>query len=97
MPVTNAVVALAFETALAGYGALVFCSSRKGCEANAAIISEVMPLESEVPQTVKEARREVLSDLRNLGAGYDTYFEKTITRWVGFHRKLLIALNNYAN
>jgi hypothetical protein len=94
--VTNAVVALAYETATAGFGALVFCSSRTGREANAAIISEVMPLESEVPEAVREARREVMSDLRNLSARYDIQFKKTVIRGVGFHRKPWIAVNEYS-
>ena len=38
-PVVNAVLALALETALSGYGALVFCSSRQGSQTTAVLIA----------------------------------------------------------
>src|SRR4051812_29697111 len=40
-PLINAVVSLSNETVRAGYGALVFCSSRLGCERDAILISQV--------------------------------------------------------
>ena len=42
-PMTNAVVALAVETAIGGHGAMVFCSSRAGAERMASLISDALP------------------------------------------------------
>ncbi|KZF25949.1 DNA-directed DNA polymerase theta [Xylona heveae TC161] len=83
-PVNNAVVALALETVQAGYGVLVFCGSRKGCETDAALISEAMPIE-EVSEDILNKRTDVIHDLRNTAAGLDMCLEKTIPRGVGFH------------
>lgn len=85
-PVTNAVVALACETARAGYGALVFCSSRTGCEFDASLISRAMPDPDEVgPETISK-RADLLHDLRNTTTGLDAMLEKTVPRGVAFHR-----------
>ncbi|KAI9825783.1 MAG: hypothetical protein M1826_006885 [Phylliscum demangeonii] len=84
-PLVNAVVALAFETVHAGYGALIFCSSRKGCEQDAALVSQVMPAEEELDRSALEARQEVLNDLRNTAVGLDHTLEHTILRGVAFH------------
>jgi replicative superfamily II helicase len=81
----NAVVALANETARAGYGALVFCSSRSRCEMDALLISQVMPEPHQVADNVLEKRREVLNDLRNSATGLDHHLEKTILQGVAFH------------
>ena len=86
-PLTNAVVALANETARSGYGALVFCSSRAGCERDAILISQVMPRPEEVDSLVRQKRAELLADLRSTSTGLDSVLEKTVPVGVVFHRK----------
>ncbi|KAJ5688636.1 Helicase C-terminal [Penicillium macrosclerotiorum] len=82
---TNAMVALAVETASAGYGALVFCSSRGSCQIHAAAISEAMPgLSSEQAEEFSK-RLDLLADLRSLACGLDPVLEKTIVKGAGFH------------
>ncbi|KAI1263128.1 P-loop containing nucleoside triphosphate hydrolase protein [Xylariaceae sp. FL1019] len=83
--VLNAVVALADETARAGYGALVFCSSRQGCESDAQKISRVLPSTNELDLTTLEKRLDLLSDLRSLTTGLDQILAETIPAGVGFH------------
>lgn len=84
-PLVNAVVALAVETATKGYGALVFCSSRKGCELDATIIAQAMPGVEEIPPDVMERRSDLLSELRSCATGLDSILEKTVPFGVGFH------------
>lgn len=84
-PVLNAVVALASETARAGYGVLVFASSRAGCESDALIISRTMPPLHEWDTDVQERRTDLLGDLRSLPAGLDRTLEQTISNGVAFH------------
>ncbi|RDW85015.1 putative DNA-directed dna polymerase protein [Coleophoma cylindrospora] len=84
-PLINAVVALANETARAGYGALVFCSSRTGCETDALLISQVLPRGEEVSQDLMRERRDLMHDLRSSSTGLDPVLEKTIPYGVGFH------------
>lgn len=87
-PVVNAVVALVNETVLAGYGALVFCSSRAGCEADAGLISQTLPIitETDDPE-LAEKRLDLLTELRSTSTGLDRTLEKTVPRGVAFHRK----------
>lgn len=87
--VLDAVVSLAIETAIAGYGALVFCSGRQGCQTTASVIGEAMPVETELEFKVLDRRKEVISELRSLPVGLDETLEKTITRGVAFHRTYL--------
>ena len=82
----NAVVALACETVKAGYGALVFCGSRRISEVTASIISRAIP--PAVDEEVLDRRRDVLSSLRSLAVGIDEVLEKTIPLGVAFHRKV---------
>lgn len=84
-PLLNSVVSLAHETAQAGYGALVFCSSRLGCERNASLISLVLPQSSEIEQTIMEKRIDLLNNLRSTSVGLDHVLEKTVPRGVAFH------------
>ncbi|KAK3310567.1 P-loop containing nucleoside triphosphate hydrolase protein [Chaetomium strumarium] len=77
-PVRNAVVALANETARAGYGVLVFSSSRAGCESDAVLISRAMPAFAEADPATQEQRLDLLSDLRSLSTGLDPKLEQTI-------------------
>lgn len=90
-PLTNAVVALANETARAGYGALVFCSSRLGCERNAVLISQVLPRPDELLPGIMEKRTELLNDLRSTSTGLDHTLEKTVPVGVAFHRMFSIG------
>lgn len=85
----NAVVSLASETARAGYGALVFASSRFGCESDARWIARVMPALDELDSSVAEKRIELLAELRSLGTGLDPILEETVPMGVAFHRKFL--------
>jgi hypothetical protein len=86
-PLINAVVALSSETARAGHGALVFCSSRVGCEKDAMLISQVLPSVEEVDSPTAEKRRDLLNDLRSTTTGLDPILEKTIPVGVAFHRE----------
>lgn len=85
-------VALAIETADAGYGALVFCGSRQGCQIHAAIISEAMPMLPDVDPEELGKRLDLVADLRSLPTGLDPVLEKTLPRGVGFHREWLVRL-----
>lgn len=86
-PVLNAVVALAHETACAGFGALVFASSRGVCEADARWISRVMPEPGVLSPGLAEKRLDLLGDLRSLSTGVDPALEETVMYRVAFHRK----------
>lgn len=86
-PLTNAVVSLANETARAGHGALVFCSSRIGCERDVALISQVLPRGKEIDGLISEKRGDLLNDLRSTSTGLDSILEKTIPVGVAFHRE----------
>ncbi|KAJ6101926.1 Helicase C-terminal [Penicillium sp. IBT 16267x] len=80
---TNAMVALAVETASAGYGALVFCGSRNACQINAATIGEAMPHAEDKEELNK--RLDLLADLRSLTCGLDPVLGKTVIKGTGFH------------
>ncbi|CAJ2501813.1 Uu.00g046660.m01.CDS01 [Anthostomella pinea] len=84
-PGLNAVVALANETARSGYGVLVFCSSRQGCESDARLISRVLPDVHELEPSVVEKRMDLLGDLRSLPTGLDPSLAETIPAGVAFH------------
>ncbi|KAK1636704.1 DEAD/DEAH box helicase [Colletotrichum phormii] len=84
-PVLNAVISLASETAKAGYGALVFASSRYGCEADARWIAKVMPTQDELDPGLVEKRVELMAELRSLGTGIDPVLEETVPMGVAFH------------
>ncbi|KAK3329642.1 P-loop containing nucleoside triphosphate hydrolase protein [Apodospora peruviana] len=84
-PVLNAVVSLANETARAGYGVLVFSSSRAGCESDAVLISRVLPSFHEADPIVQEKRLDLLGDLRSLSTGIDPKLEQTVPVGVAFH------------
>ncbi|RAK71612.1 DEAD/DEAH box helicase [Aspergillus fijiensis CBS 313.89] len=81
---TNATVALAIDTASAGYGALVFCGSRQACQIQAAIISEAMPAPGENTEDLNK-RLDLVAELRSLPSGLDPALENTLVRGVGFH------------
>ncbi|KAJ4396969.1 hypothetical protein N0V93_001192 [Gnomoniopsis smithogilvyi] len=83
--VMNSVVALTNETVRAGYGVLVFASSRAGCEADSLMISRVMPTFTEMNVDVQEKRADLLGDLRSLPGGLDPTLEQTIPNGVAFH------------
>ncbi|EFE44367.1 hypothetical protein TRV_00899 [Trichophyton verrucosum HKI 0517] len=84
-PIPNAMVALACETAAAGYGALVFCGSRQACQTNAVLIGDAMP--DTLDADTIEKRLDLVASLQSLPCGLDTYFAKTIPRGVAFHRQ----------
>lgn len=83
----NAVVALSIETIKAGYGALVFCGSRKRCELTAALISDAAPKGDKVDEETCEARLGVLNDLCSSTVGLEPTLEKTIMAGVAYHRE----------
>ncbi|UKZ51594.1 hypothetical protein TrVGV298_005355 [Trichoderma virens] len=84
-PVLNAVVSLAHETALMGYGALVFAGSRGICESDARLISRVMPQPHELDSRTMDKRMDLLSELRSLSTGADPVLEETVLSGVAFH------------
>ena len=90
-PMTNAMVSLAVETAVSGYGALVFCGSRQACQTNAIIISEAMPTSCTASDDILNKRLDLLAELRSLPCGLDPTLEITVARGVGFHRLYLIT------
>ncbi|KAJ5224270.1 Helicase C-terminal [Penicillium citrinum] len=81
---TNAMVALAVETAAAGFGALVFCGSRGACQVHSATISEAMPVLTEGSDELN-SRLDLLAELRSLSCGLDPILQKTIIKGAGFH------------
>lgn len=83
----NAMVALAVETATAGYGALVFCGSRYACQINATLISEAMPEPAASDSDILNRRLDLLADLQSLPCGLDPVFQITIVKGVAFHRE----------
>jgi len=83
---TNAMVALAVETAAAGFGALVFCGSRGTCQVHSATISEAMPVLTEGSDELNR-RLDLLAELRSLSCGLDPILQKTIIKGAGFHRQ----------
>ncbi|CAK7266939.1 hypothetical protein SEPCBS57363_002346 [Sporothrix epigloea] len=91
--VTNAVVALANETARAGYGALVFSSSRAATESDALLISRVLSVTpEELGSAVWEARLDLLGELQALvSSSLDTHLSQTILAGVGFHHAGMTA------
>lgn len=82
---TNSIIALAVDTAAAGYGVLVFCGSRGACQIHAATISEAMPVLSGESEEL-DKRLDLLAELRNLACGLDPVLQNTIIKGVGFHR-----------
>lgn len=83
-PLSNAVVALAVETATSGYGALVFCSSRQGCQATAVLISGAMPTKH-VSADILDKRLDLIASLQALPGGFESAFSKTVISGVAFH------------
>lgn len=84
--VVNAVVALAVETASAGYGALVFCRSRQRSQMTALLISRAMPDRGVVSCDLMEKRKEIISELCSLLIGVDDTLAKAVMKGVAFHR-----------
>ena len=84
-PITNAMVSLAVDTASAGYGALVFCGSRQGCQISAIIISKAMLMLPAGEESLNR-RQDLIADLRSLPCGLDPTLETIIVRGVGIHR-----------
>ncbi|KAL4792975.1 hypothetical protein BDV19DRAFT_400319 [Aspergillus venezuelensis] len=84
-PMTNAMVAIAIDTANAGYGALVFCGSRIACQIQAALISEAMPDPSTLSAEDLNRRLDLLAELRSTPSGLDPALEPTLIKGVGFH------------
>ena len=82
-PTVDAVIALAIETADAGFGALVFCSSRQGCQTTASLIARAMS--NEVDENVFDRRQDTINELRSLPLPLDECLETTIIRGVAFH------------
>ncbi|KAF5641043.1 DNA polymerase theta subunit [Fusarium sp. NRRL 25303] len=84
-PVLNAVVTLTHETAVAGFGALVFAGSRGMCESDARWISRAMPQPHELKADVVDRRMDLLGELRSLNTGVDPVLEETVLYGVAFH------------
>lgn len=106
-PVTNSVIALAAETALSGYGALVFVSSRASAENVALLISRTLASSlSELKEQSRkgelknmgdidkawESRLDLLSELQSLAtASSDNTLHQTILSGVGYHHAGMTA------
>ena len=88
-PVLNAVIALANETVRSGYGVLIFCSSRPGCESDARLIARVLPDLYEIDPAISEQRSDLLGELRSLPTGLDPSLADTVPFGVAFHRMYL--------
>ncbi|KAK8095452.1 DNA polymerase theta subunit [Apiospora kogelbergensis] len=88
-PVLNAVIALANETVRSGYGVLIFCSSRPGCESDARLVARVLPDLYEIDPAVSDQRSDLLGELRSLPTGLDPSLAETIPFGVAFHRMYL--------
>ncbi|KAI9803475.1 MAG: hypothetical protein M1825_001818 [Sarcosagium campestre] len=84
-PLVNSVLALTMETVEAGYGVIVFCGSRKGCETTASLISEAMPQDHALPSKTVIARRDILAELRSSGTGLDSSLQTLLPKGVAFH------------
>lgn len=83
-PVLNAVVALGLETAMSGYGVLVFCSSRQGSQNTALLIAGAMPNEI-LTLDVLDKRMDLLASLQALPGGFEPALSQTVLQGVGFH------------
>lgn len=83
----NTVVSLTLETVTAGFGVLVFCGSRAGCQSTAALVAKAMP--DDISKELVERRREVLDSLKCLMLPVDSVLEVTIMCGVAFHREYL--------
>lgn len=79
-------VSLALETALSGYGALVFCGSRQACQSNAMLISDAMPDETMLGKDILELRMDLIAGLQSLPCGLDPVLQNTVIKGVAFHR-----------
>ncbi|KAM0332357.1 hypothetical protein ACHAQA_002634 [Verticillium albo-atrum] len=86
-PVISAVIALANETARAGYGVLVFAGSRGACETDAKLIARVLPRQEEIDTHIFDKRVDLLAELRSLSTGLDSALGETIPSGVAFHRR----------
>lgn len=82
--VTNAVVALAVETANANFGALVFCSSRQICQSLSRLIADCLPV-AETGTNVAVERQTVLASLQALPDGFESALLQSVPAGVGFH------------
>ncbi|KAI5297867.1 hypothetical protein KEM55_004140 [Ascosphaera atra] len=87
----NSMVALALETANAGYGALVFCGSRQACQHNAMLLADAMPTADEISSELLEKRKDLIASLSSVPSGLDPVFAVTVLRGVGFHHAGLTA------
>lgn len=83
-PLSNAVVALAIETAMADYGALIFCRSRQRCQKTALLVGRTMP--SIAADDVLDKRKDIISELRNLSIAIDEDLAQAVMKGVAFHR-----------
>ncbi|KAI1864264.1 hypothetical protein JX265_008635 [Neoarthrinium moseri] len=82
-PVLNAVVSLASETVRSGYGVLIFCSSRAGCEFDARIVSRAVHDAHGGDPVILEKRTDLMGDLRSLPSGLDPALDDTIPSGAG--------------
>lgn len=87
-PTVNAMVALAVETATAGFGALVFCGSRHACQTNAMLIGGAVQPPSASDAEILEKRLDLLAELQSLPCGLDPVLQVTVPNGVAFHREL---------
>jgi replicative superfamily II helicase len=84
-PVRNAVVALACETVLSGYGVLVFSGGRAACENDSMLLGRVLATVLEPDADTRSKRLDMIGHLQSLPTGIDPLLERTIPSGVVFH------------
>lgn len=82
-PVLSAVVALAVETAMSGFGALVFCSSLQGSQSTAVLIAEAMPADKIA--SVLDRIMDLFALLQALPGGFEPALSQNVLRGVAVH------------
>jgi replicative superfamily II helicase len=83
--VVNAVVALACETVLSGFGVLVFSGSRAACEGDAKLLARAVTAVAKVDSDTVSRRLDMIGNLRSLPTRIDPLLEQTIPAGVVFH------------
>eukprot|EP00746_Dinoflagellata_sp_MGD_P002028 gnl/MRDRNA2_/MRDRNA2_103900_c0_seq1.p1 gnl/MRDRNA2_/MRDRNA2_103900_c0~~gnl/MRDRNA2_/MRDRNA2_103900_c0_seq1.p1 ORF type:complete len:1132 (-),score=201.29 gnl/MRDRNA2_/MRDRNA2_103900_c0_seq1:6-3401(-) len=82
------VVALVWDCVQNGHSVLVFCPTKSWCEKSAALIAEelgVLRAESEVEARKREARMQLMEELRQCPSGLCPVLAQTVQQGVAYH------------
>ena len=80
------VVMLCNETVAAGHSVLIFCSSKKGCERCAMMISKVLPeVHGAYTEQVLDRRADLLASLKRTPGGLDETLRSTVPHGIAYH------------